>query len=108
MKNFANDLIKDIKECNVEIWFREGKTHYPINDGNDNETQITVRKGVADILQIALKDHNLHQTIQQLYDKSLKEQPCITRIKRGDYIRNKLEKMAIKYVGEDNILESLK
>jgi hypothetical protein len=104
MKNFANDSVKNIEKEDVEIWFREGKTHYPITE-NGCITQVTLRKGTADILQ---KEIDVHQKIRQINDWILIEKPDLTRKMRGEYIREELNKMALEYLGEDNILESLK
>jgi hypothetical protein len=104
MKNFANDLFKKIVKENVEIFFSEGKIHYPISK-TGCITQVTLRKGTADILQ---KEIDVHQLIEQIIDQLLIEKPHFTPRMRGDYIRYELDKIALKYVGEGNILEALK
>jgi len=65
--------------------FPDGKTNYQILNEEGEKTTITIEKWAADVLQIEL--HNVHQRIQDAYDKILKEKPNLTRREKGNLIR---------------------
>lgn len=63
----------------------EGKTNYQIINENNEKTTISLEKWVADILQLELKD--VHKSIQDAYDKLTASYPKLTRLEKGDIIR---------------------
>lgn len=80
---------------NTELFaYPEGKTNYQILNEDGEKTTITLEKWVADILQLELDD--VHRGIQRAYDKVFQEKPELSRMQRGNYIREMAEFTANK------------
>jgi hypothetical protein len=71
--------------------FPDGKTDYQINNEDGEETTIRLEKWVADILQEELV--NVHEFIQQAYDRAAMKWPDLGRVKRGDVVRDWAKKV---------------
>lgn len=81
------------------------RTLYTITDELGERTTITIDKFVADILQESLSD--VHQWVQNTYDRVVNEQPSYGRRQKGDMVRTLALIEALKTPVSVSILEEL-
>jgi hypothetical protein len=70
----------------------EDRTIYTIQDEAGNKTTITLSKLASDILQRLLP--NVHEWVQNTYDKVVVQRPNLGRRQKGDLVRLLAERKA--------------